>query len=329
MELHQSGFGFEIDRVVDEIKERGCEKVGLQFPQGLKRRATTVVDTLEDRTEARFYVSGDPCYGACDLDEWLMRNTDMLVHFGHSPIKDSKDVLYVKSRSDAPIEEVTRQATDRLDASETVCLVTTAQHSHVFEEARDLLVDEGFEVVSSGGGNRLENEGQVLGCNYTSVVPDAPQVLYLGGGDFHPVGLAMDHPDKLLIVADPVNDQVREVNGEKFIRQRYAEISRAREVDPDRWGVLLSTKIGQRREEIAQYILDNYDDTYLITMDEVTPDRLLHFDADAYVNTACPRITTDDGPRYDDPVLTRTEFEIAVGERDWDELSFDTFHGAW
>jgi len=64
-------------------------------------------------------------------------------------------------------------------------------------------------------------------------------------------------------------------------------------------------------------------------MDEITPDRLLHFDADAYVNTACPRITTDDGPRYDDPVLTRTEFEIAVGERDWDELSFDTFHGAW
>jgi len=162
MEIHESAFGFEIDRVVDKIEERGCDKVGLQFPQGLKRRATTVVDTLEERTDARLYVSGDPCYGACDLDEWLMRNTDMLVHFGHSPIKDSDDVLYVESRSDAPIEEVTLEAADTLDPDEPVCLVTTAQHSHVFEEARDLLKDQGFEVVSSGGGSRLNNEGQVL-----------------------------------------------------------------------------------------------------------------------------------------------------------------------
>jgi len=329
MKLEQSGFDFELDRVVEEVEERDCDKVGLQFPQGLKRRATSVVDALEDRTDATYYVSGEACYGACDLDEWLMRHTDMLVHFGHSPISDSKDVLYVESRSRAPVEEIVREATDELDPDAPVCLVTTAQHSHAFEEAREILEDEGFDVVTRDGGARLSKEGQVLGCNYTSVEPDAPQVMYLGGGDFHPVGLAMDHPDKLLIVADPVNDEVREVDGERFVRQRYAEISRAKEVDPDKWGVILSTKIGQKREEIAKYLLGNYEDTYLITMDEITPDRLLHFDADAYVNTACPRITTDDGPRYDDPVLTRVEFEIAVGERDWDDLEFDTFHGAW
>ncbi|MFP4633316.1 MAG: diphthamide biosynthesis enzyme Dph2 [Halobacteriales archaeon] len=328
--MQEEAFDFELDRVLREIDERGCEEVSLQFPQGLKRQATDVVDRLRERApDVRFYVSGEPCYGACDLDEWLLKRTDVLVHFGHSPIRDSDSVIYVESRSTAPVEGVVRRAAEELDAGEPVCLTTTAQHGHAFDEARDILESEGFTVVTQGGDDRLDKEGQVLGCNYTSVVSDAPQVLYLGNGDFHPVGLAMDHPDKHLVVADPMNDEIREVDGERFVRQRYGEIARARQVEPDRWGVILCTKIGQRRERLAYDLVESYDDTYLVTMNEVTPDRLLHFDADAYVNTACPRITTDDGPRYDAPMLTPVEFEIAIGERDWDELDFDTFHGAW
>lgn len=328
--MQETAFDFELDRVVSEIEERDAEEVSLQFPQGLKRHATDVVDRLRERApDVKFYVSGERCYGACDLDEWLLKRTDVLVHFGHSPIRDSDSVIYVESRSTAPVEGVVREAMEELDPTEKVCLTTTAQHGHAFEEARELLESEGFTVVSQGGDERLDKEGQVLGCNYTTVVSDAPQVLYLGNGDFHPVGLAMDHPDKELVVADPMNDEIRDVDGERFIRQRYGEIARAKDVDPDRWGVILSTKIGQKRENLAYDLVDSYPDTYLITMNEVTPDRLMQFDADAYVNTACPRITTDDGPRHDAPMLTPVEFEIAIGERDWDDLEFDTFHGAW
>lgn len=330
MQVEEVAFDFELDRVVDAIEDEGLEEVALQFPQGLKRRATEVVGELRDRTDGvRFYVSGEPCYGACDLDEFLLKRTDKLVHFGHSPIRDSDSVLYVEAQSDAPVDGVLDEAIPLLDRDETLCLVTTAQHGHVFDVALRRLRDADFDVVTDDGDERLDKEGQVLGCNYTSVIPEAPQVLYLGGGDFHPVGLAMDHPDKHLVVADPVNDEVREIDGEDFIRQRHAAIAKAQQVDPDSWGVILSTKIGQRRENLAERLVDEYDDAYLIAMDEITPDRLLHFDADAYVNTACPRITTDDGPRYDDPVLTPIEFEVAIGERAWEDLEFDTFHGAW
>ncbi|MDY6776061.1 MAG: diphthamide biosynthesis enzyme Dph2 [Halobacteria archaeon] len=328
MKLKESAFDFELDRVVNEIEEEGYDRVGLQFPQGLKRRATEVVRELRKRAPGtRFLISGDPCYGACDLDEYLLKRTDVLVHFGHSPIRNTDSVIYVESRSHAEIEPIIDESLEKIDDDKPVCLVTTAQHSHVFGEAHEIIEERGYDVVTQEGDDRLENEGQVLGCNYTTVDPDAPQVLYLGGGDFHPVGLAMDHPDKLLVVADPVNKEVREVDGEKFIRQRYAAIARAE--DAESWGVILSTKIGQKRERVAEEIVENHDEAFLITMNEVTPDRLLHFDADAYVNTACPRITTDDGPRYDEPVLTPIEFEIAVGERDWDDLRFDTFHGAF
>jgi diphthamide synthase subunit DPH2 len=50
---------------------------------------------------------------------------------------------------------------------------------------------------------------------------------------------------------------------------------------------------------------------------------------DAHVTTGCPRITTDDGPQFKKPMLTPGEYEIAVGNKPLEELSFDTFHGTW
>ncbi|MDY6780610.1 MAG: diphthamide synthesis protein, partial [Halobacteria archaeon] len=110
MEIEQSSFDFEVERILEEIDEKGCEKVALQFPEGLKRRATEVVEALRERApDTQFYISGEPCYGACDLDEWLLRRTDVLVHFGHSPIRDSDSVIYVEMRSRADVEEVVHE----------------------------------------------------------------------------------------------------------------------------------------------------------------------------------------------------------------------------
>jgi len=77
------------------------------------------------------------------------------------------------------------------------------------------------------------------------------------------------------------------------------------------------------------WVVDANDDAYLITMDEVTPDRLRNFDMDAFVNTGCPRITTDDGPRFHKPMLTPGEYEAAIGEKPLDSIEFDTFHDTW
>jgi 2-(3-amino-3-carboxypropyl)histidine synthase len=81
--------------------------------------------------------------------------------------------------------------------------------------------------------------------------------------------------------------------------------------------------------DVAESIIEDNDNAYMITMDEVTPDRLRNFDMDAFVNTGCPRITTDDGPQFHKPMLTPGEYRIAVGDKPLDSLSFDTFHGTW
>ncbi|MCU4753376.1 diphthamide biosynthesis enzyme Dph2 [Halobacteria archaeon AArc-curdl1] len=329
---HDREWDYELERIVDEVEEKNAKKIGLQFPEGLKRRGPRVADDLRELVpdDVTIMLSGQPCYGACDLDTYLMKRTDVFVHFGHSPMKDTDKVIYVPLFSNVEVIPILEESLETLKPPEEtpeVGLVTTAQHMNRFSEMADYLEERGYEVQTRRGDERLTHEGQVLGCNYASADVPADQVLYVGGGKFHPLGLAMEHPDKHVVIADPVNNVVTVADTEKFMKQRYGAVHRA--MDATKWGVIFCTKIGQGRWEIAQDILADNDDAYLITMDEVTPDRLQNFDMDAFVNTGCPRITTDDGPRFHKPMLTPGEYEIAVGNEPLDSLEFDTFHGTW
>jgi 2-(3-amino-3-carboxypropyl)histidine synthase len=326
---HDREWDYELERIVDAVEERDATTVGLQFPEGLKRRAPKVADDLRDLAgdDVRFLISGQPCYGACDLDTQLMRRTDVFVHFGHSPMKESEKIIYVPLFSNVDPFPIMEDALEELDPGTDVGLVTTAQHMNRFDEMVAWLEQRDFTVHTRRGDERLTHEGQVLGCNYASADVDADQVLYVGGGKFHPLGLAMEHPDKHVVIADPVNNTVSIADTETFLKQRYGAVHRA--MDAETWGVIFVTKIGQGRWETAERIVENNDDAYLITLDEVTPDRLRNFDFDAFVNTGCPRITTDDGPQFHRPLLTPQEYEIAVGNEPLESLSFDTFHGTW
>jgi len=325
---HDRTWDYELDRIVEAVEERDAEKVGLQFPEGLKRSAPGVADDLRTLLpdDTRVMISGQPCYGACDLDTYMMRRTDVFVHFGHSPMKESEKIIYVPLFSNVDVEPIMEQSLEELDVGD-VGLVTTAQHMNLFEDMKEWLEARDFDVHTRKGDDRLTHEGQVLGCNYASADIDADQVLYVGGGKFHPLGLAMEHPDKKVVIADPVNNTVDVADTEKFLKQRYATVHKA--MSAEKWGVIFCTKIGQGRWDQANEIVENNDNAYLITMDEVTPDRLRNFDMDAFVNTGCPRITTDDGPQFHKPMLTPGEYEIAVGNKPLEDLSFDTFHGTW
>ncbi len=329
---HERTWDYELDRIVEAVEEREARKVGLQFPEGLKRRAARVADDLRELLPdgTNVLISGQPCYGACDLDTYMMRRTDVFVHFGHSPMKESEKIIYVPLFSNVDVTPIMEESLSELtDPAEddAVGLVTTAQHMNKFDEMRSWLQERGYAVETRRGDERLTHEGQVLGCNYASADVDADQILYVGGGKFHPLGLAMEHPEKKVIIADPVNNVVTIADTEKFMKQRYGAVHRA--MDAEEWGVVFCTKIGQGRWETAEEIVENNENAYLLTMDEVTPDRLTNFGFDAYVNTGCPRITTDDGPQFKQPMLTPGEYEIAIGEKPLDSLSFDTFHGTW
>jgi 2-(3-amino-3-carboxypropyl)histidine synthase len=59
----------------------------------------------------------------------------------------------------------------------------------------------------------------------------------------------------------------------------------------------------------------------LLAAREITPEVLMEFPSiDAFVNTACPRISLDDIARFKKPVLTTNETLVVVGRLSWEEL---------
>ncbi|PSP46237.1 diphthamide biosynthesis enzyme Dph2, partial [Halobacteriales archaeon QH_6_66_25] len=258
---HDREWDYELDRITDAVAERDATSVGLQFPEGLKRRGPGVADDLRELLPdgVNVLISGQPCYGACDLDTFLMKRTDVFVHFGHSPMKESEKIIYVPLFSNVEVTPIVERAMEEElaspDEDPDVGLVTTAQHMNKFDDMRAYLEERGYEVHTRRGDERLTHEGQVLGCNYASAEVDADQVLYVGGGKFHPLGLAMEYPDKHVVIADPVNNVVTVADTETFMKQRYASVHKA--MDADTWGVIFCTKIGQGRWEEAEEIVEN------------------------------------------------------------------------
>ena len=180
----------------------------------------------------------------------------------------------------------------------------------------------GFEVVIPTGGDRLTFPGQVLGCNYSGDNDEIGHYLFLGSGDFHPIGLVL-HTGKPLALLDPYTGDSSEMSFgriERILRQRFGLIM---EIDNAKtFGILIGEKPGQMRRNLAirmKRILEKHGRKgYLLALDHVSPDLIDFYPVDAFVNTACPRIAIDDSVRYDKPLVTPYELEVALGEKKWE-----------
>jgi len=78
-------YDFEIEKIIEKIKDGNFKLVGLQFPEGLKMSAVQIANEIETKTQAKTIIFIDPIYGACDikLSDLKTLNIDLLVHFGH------------------------------------------------------------------------------------------------------------------------------------------------------------------------------------------------------------------------------------------------------
>jgi 2-(3-amino-3-carboxypropyl)histidine synthase len=311
----------ELDTILEVIKKRNAKIVGLQFPNGLKRRSCEIAREIESKTSAKTIISGNTCYGACDIDEYLRDLVDLLFHFGHAEMYPMKNVIFVEVRSDVDVTKVTEEAVKEM-AGDCIGLITTVQHIDRLDEVRRILQDFDKHVVIGRGNSRIKYPGQVLGCNFSSARVECDELLFIGTGKFHPIGAAFA-TKKRVIAADPFLG-VEVIDDEEIIRRRYATMAKA--LDARSFGILIGTKTGQRRIDLGMRLrgesMSSFD-VQLIFMDEITNERLIHFDLDAFVNTACPRVAIDG--RYDKPMLNPTEFEIIIGKRRWEEIRFDEY----
>ncbi len=327
-------FDFRIDYVIDIITKSGAEVVGLQFPEGFKRRSPRISSIIEDATGVRTIISGNPCFGACDIDAALVDSVDILFHFGHAELDDTKlseKVYFIEARSDVDVTAVAKKALQSL-RGQVIGLITTVQHVHKLGEVREILEQNGKTCIIGEGDSKIAYPGQVLGCNFSAArvegIEKCDEYLYIGSGDFHPLGVTLA-TKKRVVIADPLMNEVREPDRTLIMRQRSAVIGKS--YDANVFGIIVSTKNGQNRMELANELKElakkHEKDAYIFSMDLITPDQLLQFKVDAFVNTACPRLAVDEVGRFHAPMLMPQEFEIAIGERKWDDIVFDEILG--
>ena len=322
-------FDLEETRLRKEISKRGAKLILIQLPEGLKAEGPRLAAIAEE-VGALAIVSADPCYGACDLAlaDAESLGADLIIHYGHSPqIKQERvPTIYIEARAKISVKGAVKKAIPLLKPWNSIGLVTTVQHVHALKEAKELLLKAG-KTVAIGDARQAKYAGQVTGCDYSnakSISKEVNAFLFIGGGKFHAIGVALATA-KPTIIADPYEKRAYPIDDEvqRILKQRWANISEAKKAE--KLGVLVGLKNGQKRVEEAVEAKEKLEKSgkkaTLLALREVTPEALMQFPhIEAFVNTACPRVSLDDASRFHKPVLTFEEMLVMVGEVSWEEL---------
>lgn len=322
-------FDFEEERIKQEIIRLGAKRVLIQLPEGLKPEAIKIAKSIEKHGVLSI-ISADPCYGACDLatTEAESLSADLIVHFGHSKLVKYERVptIYVEARAVLSVNSVLEKALPLLHNWSRIGLVTTVQHVQVLDEVREILIRSG-KTVEIGDTRRLNYPGQVIGCDYSnagSIAKDVDAFIFIGGGQFHALGVALS-TSKPTIVLDPYENKAYRIDEEaqKILKQRWMCIEQARKAKI--FGVLVGMKPGQKKLEEALEIKKKLEtkgkSAFVFASAEINPEVLMEFPpVEAYINTACPRVSIDDAERFKTPVLSVNEALVLVDAVSWDEL---------
>jgi 2-(3-amino-3-carboxypropyl)histidine synthase len=322
-------FDLEEERVKQEILKLGAKRVLIQVPEGLKPEAPRIAKTIE-KLGVQPIISADPCYGACDLAsaDAETLGADMIIHFGHSKLAKHEPfpTVYVEARAALNVSSAVEKALLMLSEWRKIGLATTVQHVQTLDEVREILTRRGKTVVIGDTG-RLSYPGQVIGCDYSnavSIAKDVEAFLFIGGGQFHAIGVALS-TSKPTVVADPYDDTATSVDAEaqRILKQRWAYVQEAKKAKT--FAVLVGLKPGQKRLEEASHLKEKLEQqgktAYLLALKEITPEALMEFPSiDTFVNTACPRISLDDAARFKKPILTINETLVVMGTLPWEEL---------
>jgi 2-(3-amino-3-carboxypropyl)histidine synthase len=199
--------------------------------------------------------------------------------------------VYVACTSGKDVTQVVLKSLKKLEGFERIGVLTTAQHLGRMDDITKVLTAKGKKPVIGG---------QVLGCNALAasrIEPEVDAFLYVGSGLFHPLAIA-DRTEKPVFMANPYANTVTQLSPEDRTSRQKKRKARVMGAAQARvYGILVSTKIGQQNYALALKVKERIESAgkkaYIFAGRELSPDRLLGYRVDAYVNTACPRLPED------------------------------------
>ena len=311
------------ERVFRLIEERHPRAIVVNAPGGLQAQTRALMEKIRERYGVSCVLVGDSCFGICDtVDEEVEKlDADMALHIGHNAAVQSvgEYTYLIDATDDVSFDCVIGKAIPELRSRrfERIGLVTFSQHLHELEPAKMKFEAAGFQVFL-GKRNNLLLDSQIFGCDFSTAYPIRNEVeafCFLGESEFHAVGLALS-TGKPTYMLDPYLEDVVDMEEAAEARRKRAILSVYKALDAKVFGVITGLKEGQKMLGRTNWIVKRLEmhgrRVVQLAMRDITPERLAPLrDVDAFIQTACPRISID-GFTFDRPVLSIPQADALV-----------------
>ncbi len=299
------------ETIFEEIKKRKAVSVALNAPDGLLPKVQETASKIMKRFGIPAYVLADTTWGSCDLNSngAKVLAADVLFNIGHTVGIDiiEKNVVMIDAFDDVSFDKIAKNSIDTLKGK-TISLVTDSQHLHEIENVRKIFEDAGI-VVKIGKGKGQLNDGQVFGCEFYPVLETKEIVdanVFLGQSNFHASGIALS-TNKPTYVLDPYFNEIREITEFANKLKRKATLAIYKAAEAKTFGIIVGLKEGQLSKLTALKFKRELEkegkEVQLFALTDITNERLRNIKGiDAFIQVACPRISTDN--QFDKPVLS-------------------------
>ena len=306
------------EKIFDIIEARKPTSVALNGPDGLLPKVQDLTLRIGKKYGIPAYLLADTTWGTCDLNSngAKVLNAEILFNIGHTNSMETfeKNVIMIDAFDDISFDRVVEKCTELLQGK-TISLITDSQHLNQIESIKNVLEENGVNVKIGKGSGQL-NDGQVFGCEFypaTEMIDDVEANVFLGQSNFHAAGVAMA-TNKPTYILDPYFNEIREITDFARKLQKKATLEVYKAADAKTFGVIVGLKEGQLSKLTALKFkkeLESVGKTvHLIALTDITNERLRNLkDIDAFIQVACPRISTDN--MFDKPVLS-TPQAVAV-----------------
>jgi len=299
------------ERIFKEIQDKNPASVSLNGPDGILPQVQETAIKISKKFGIPAYVLADTTWGTCDLNTngAKILGSEIQFNIGHTINTESleKNLILIDAYDDVEFDSVAKKCLDILKGK-TVSLVTDSQHLHQVDKVEKILTNGGITVKIGKGKGQL-NDGQVFGCEFypvTALKKEVDSYVFLGQSNFHAAGIALS-TNLPTYVLDPYFNEVREVTefAQKLKKKATLAIYKASEAKT--FGVIVGLKEGQLSKIFALKIKKELEkegkEVQLFALTDITNDRLRNLKGvDAFVQVACPRISTDN--QFDKPVLS-------------------------